>query len=585
VVTLSVLAVVALALGLAPRWVGAEAARRLRAAAAARDATAEWTALRYRFPATLELAGLVVLGARGDTLVRAEAAGARLGWGWPRPRLASLHLAGAECRLPGAPDPAADAEEAPPEDPGAAGSPVAPRVQAAARQLAAALFIPARRLPELTLERVRITRGDQGAWLDALALRQRRAGIELAATGALALADTVPFDAQLAWGHDDALSGRAAFEIPDPAGGPAEPLVLTLGGRCTQDRRGGSLRLAEGTRLTLGALAFTLAGEFRRAGPALRAEVRAEGVTDAMLRESLPRAVLGPLTGLAYTGAFDWDARLDLDLAAPDSVRFDARVLPHALALVPGGDLEPGLLVQPFQARIHLRDGIVTRDLAPGAPGYRPLAAIAPVLRDAVLTNEDGGFWWHRGFNTQAIQLAIADNMRAGRFRRGAGTITMQLVRNLWLGQRKTLARKGQEVALAWTLEHLARVPKERLLEVYLNIIEWGPGVHGAQEAARFYFDRDAADLTLEQSLFLATLVPSPRRWRTRFGADGALRPWVRAQMHFIGRKMQGKGWLEPGALVAADSLTITLAGPAAQAFLPADTLAAAAAPAAPPRP
>src|SRR6185295_3239368 len=160
-----------------------------------------------------------------------------------------------------------------------------------------------------------------------------------------------------------------------------------------------------------------------------------------------------------------------------------------------------------------------------------------------------GGFFRHRGFNTGAVQEAIGENLRSASFRRGAGTITMQLARNLWLGHERTLSRKGQEVVLAWMLEHLTGFSKERLLEIYLNIIEWGPGVHGADEAANFYFDKDAGSLSLDEALFLATLVPSPGRWRQRLDADGHLRSYVKAQMHFIGRAMVAKGWLAPESL------------------------------------
>jgi membrane peptidoglycan carboxypeptidase len=161
------------------------------------------------------------------------------------------------------------------------------------------------------------------------------------------------------------------------------------------------------------------------------------------------------------------------------------------------------------------------------------------------------------------MKQAIAENLKAGAYRRGAGTITMQLARNLYTGHARTLSRKGQEIVLAWILEHLAGVSKDRLLEIYLNIIEWGPGIHGADEAARFYFDRDAHDLTLDQSLFLATVIPSPSRWRGRFDAHGAARRYVKEQMHFIGRAMIAKGWLPPEALPPADSLRVELAGPA----------------------
>jgi len=208
--------------------------------------------------------------------------------------------------------------------------------------------------------------------------------------------------------------------------------------------------------------------------------------------------------------------------------------------------------------------GPVVRELAPESPSFRPLQRISPLLRESLLTNEDGGFYRHRGFNPSAIQGAIAENLRAGAFRRGAGTITMQLARNLYLGHRRTLSRKGQEVVLAWVLENLTGLSKDRLFEIYLNIIEWGPGVHGAVEAARYYFDKEPADLTLEEALFLTVLVPSPNRWRSRVDPEGALRPWAREQMAFIARKMESRGVLAPGLAPAAESLRVQLRGLAA---------------------
>ena len=123
-------------------------------------------------------------------------------------------------------------------------------------------------------------------------------------------------------------------------------------------------------------------------------------------------------------------------------------------------------------------------------------------------------------------------------------------------------------------LEHLTGLSKDRLLEIYLNIIEWGPGVHGADEAARFYFDKDAADLTLDEALLLTVVVPSPSRWRSRFDANGQLRPWARAQMAYIARKMVSRDWLTPEQVPTAEGLQVTLRGEAARAFAPADSSA-----------
>ncbi|HVP14365.1 MAG TPA: biosynthetic peptidoglycan transglycosylase, partial [Terriglobales bacterium] len=272
-------------------------------------------------------------------------------------------------------------------------------------------------------------------------------------------------------------------------------------------------------------------------------------------------------------GSFDYRLGLDLDLARPDSVRFDADVIPHGLALDPArSTLDLLELERPFTATIHLRDRVVTRELSPANPFFRPLDGIDSILVHAVLANEDGGFYHHRGFNTEAIKLAIAADVRAGAWRRGAGTVTMQLARNLWLGHERTLSRKAQEVVLAWALEHLADIPKRRLLEIYLNIVEWGPDVQGAAEAARYYFAQDPAHVGVDEALFLATVLPAPTRWRTRFAPDGTLRGFERAQMHFIGRAMVAKGWLDPALLPPRDSLRVELRGPARDVLFPPDT-------------
>src|SRR5262249_14431667 len=148
-------------------------------------------------------------------------------------------------------------------------------------------------------------------------------------------------------------------------------------------------------------------------------------------------------------GSWDWRASVDVDVSRPDSTRFTADVAPHGLVLDPAGSRLLAQLAGPFVAEIHVPpDRIVLRDLSDANPNFRALDRISPLLRFALLTNEDGGFYQHRGFNPGAIQSAMADNLRAGAFRRGAGTITMQLARNLFLGHRRTLSRKAQEVVM-----------------------------------------------------------------------------------------------------------------------------------------
>jgi hypothetical protein len=452
-------------------------------------------------------------------------------------------------------------------------------VRQRADALVRALLAPARSLPELHLLDVEIRRGNEPlVTLTAFDLSHDRDAVTLASTGTLRGESDVPFDLLLRWQRDNRLTARAELRLGEAVPPSPASLLVRVDGSVAQDRRTRELRIADGTVVRVGELAAGVVGRVSAKGPAFELAIAADHLTADGFRRSLPAALLGPLTGLELSGSFDWRAGFALDLAAPDSVRFHADVIPHGLVLDAARSRPSlGVLAGPFTAQIHLpHDRIVQRELSEANPHFRTLERISPFLRDGVLTNEDGGFWRHRGFNTEAIALAVAANLRAGSYKRGAGTITMQLARNLWLGHRRTLARKAQEVALAWLLEHQGGLSKERLLEIYLNIIEWGPDVHGADEAARYYFDEDASQLSLPEALFLTIVVPSPVKWRWRFAPDGTLRPFARQQMHFIAGKMSAKGWLAPELVLPADSLHVTLRGPARALFAARDTVAAA---------
>jgi hypothetical protein len=556
-------------------WLGG----RVHAFARSRGLEASWNRLSFQWPATVVLRGISLRHGGTGVIVfsadRAEAALApRLG-SW-RPRVARLVLGGARIVLPAETESASDASA----DDIAARSrtgPASPKVRAAAEQLVDALLLPARQLPELQLSDIDIVRGDSlFARLDALTLVHGAGGAQFAAVGLLAGDQHVPFDATLEWRADDRLSGRASCRIPDERG-DASPLALMFDGRVTQDRHAGVVRVEPGTRLTVGQAGLALDAEVDRAGPRFRLACEIDRLSADAVQQSLPRAVLGPLRDLAVSGSWDWRASVDVNVAELDSTHFSADVIPHGLSLdARGSRLRLSDLARPFVAAIHVPpDRIVYRDLSDSNENYRPLTRISPLLKAAVLTNEDGGFYQHRGFNPGAIQGAMADNLRAGAFRRGAGTITMQLARNLYLGHKRTLSRKAQEVVMAWVLEHLTGLSKDRLLEIYLNIIEWGPDVHGANEAAQYYFAKDASELSLDEALFLTVVIPSPARWRTRVDAYGQLRPWARSQMAYIARKMSDRQWLPPEQVPADSTLHVTLRGRAAELIAPRAAAAA----------
>lgn len=141
-----------------------------------------------------------------------------------------------------------------------------------------------------------------------------------------------------------------------------------------------------------------------------------------------------------------------------------------------------------------------------------PYARISPQLKRAVVAAEDDKFVDHEGFDWEGIQRAIEKNQKRGKPVAGGSTISQQLAKNLLLSPRKTLLRKGEEAIVTLWLELLW--DKRRILEVYLNVVEWGEGLFGAEAAARHYFGVAAAQLSAEQSARLAVMLPAPRRFQ-----------------------------------------------------------------------
>jgi monofunctional biosynthetic peptidoglycan transglycosylase len=138
-----------------------------------------------------------------------------------------------------------------------------------------------------------------------------------------------------------------------------------------------------------------------------------------------------------------------------------------------------------------------------------PLEKISPSVMRAVLAGEDANFFSHDGFDYEAIQKAAERNWEEGKFGRGASTITQQLAKNLYLSESKNPLRKAREALITRSLE--ANLSKWRILEIYLNVIEWGDGVYGVEAAAQTYFKSSAARLGPAQAAYLAAMIPNPR--------------------------------------------------------------------------
>jgi monofunctional biosynthetic peptidoglycan transglycosylase len=141
-----------------------------------------------------------------------------------------------------------------------------------------------------------------------------------------------------------------------------------------------------------------------------------------------------------------------------------------------------------------------------------PLKQIAPNMRLAVIASEDGNFFQHHGFDWDAIQKANDLNEKKERIKRGGSTITQQLAKNLYLSPARSYWRKGREAVITVFMELL--LPKDRILEIYLNSIEFGPGIFGIEEAAHHYFNCSARQLSLYQCCQLAAIIPAPLRYK-----------------------------------------------------------------------
>jgi len=166
--------------------------------------------------------------------------------------------------------------------------------------------------------------------------------------------------------------------------------------------------------------------------------------------------------------------------------------------------------------------GTRTLTIGPQSPYWTPIATVSRALVVCVVRAEDAKFFQHDGFDWDQVQDSLETDFEKGTYKRGGSTITMQLARNLFLWRAKSMPRKALEVYLTWRLEHT--LSKQRILELYLNTAEWGPGIYGIGEASRHYYAKPPSALTLGESAMLAAILPSPLRWNPQRAPQVAMR-------------------------------------------------------------
>jgi hypothetical protein len=291
------------------------------------------------------------------------------------------------------------------------------------------------------------------------------------------------------------------------------------------------------------------------------------------LFSSFPQGLFANLDGIRVSGNLSWHLNLFVDLAIPDSLKFETSLDRSKFSVQSYGNADLTKLNEPFVYTAYEHDQPVrTLIVGPENPDFRRLDQISHYLPVAVMTSEDGGFYQHRGFLPDAFRESMITNIKEKRFARGGSTISMQLIKNVFLNRNKTVARKVEEALIVWLIENQGLCTKERMMEVYLNVIEWGPMIYGANEASRFYFNKDASRLTLAEAIFMASIVPRPKWFRYSFDEYGHLRESNADFYRLVSEKMLNKGWITLGD---AEKLVhdVDLKGPARMLLKNSDTV------------
>ncbi|WP_017257475.1 transglycosylase domain-containing protein [Pedobacter arcticus] len=262
--------------------------------------------------------------------------------------------------------------------------------------------------------------------------------------------------------------------------------------------------------------------------------------------DAFPIGLFESLEGIKVNGKLNYMLDFYLDEAKPDGVVFSSGLTgADDFKIMKFGKVNFQKINNPFTYTPYEK-GKPVRDITvgPANPNYASLQSISPNMKNALISSEDPTFYSHKGFEEEAIRKSIATNFKAKSFKRGASTISMQLVKNVFLNRKKNLARKFEEILIVWLIENQKLTSKSRMYEVYLNIIEWGNNVYGIGEAAHYYFGKSPAELSVGESIYLASIVPKPKASLYKWQYDGSLKPFMSGYYASLGKLMAINGYI-----------------------------------------
>lgn len=281
------------------------------------------------------------------------------------------------------------------------------------------------------------------------------------------------------------------------------------------------------------------------------------------LFSSLPKGLFNNLEGIKTKGELSYHFLLDINLAQVDSMKLESELKERNFKIDNFGATNLNKMAGEFVYTAYERDMPVrTFSVGPSWEHFTPLDSISPLLQTAVMQSEDGAFYYHRGFLPDALREALIYDIKTKRFARGGSTITMQLVKNVFLNKRKNFARKLEEALIVWLIENQKLTSKARMYEVYLNIAEWGPLVYGIHEASAYYFNKRPSQLTAQECIFLASIIPKPKHFRNSFKENGQLKDHLNGYFKLIAGRLVKKGLITE---IEADSIRpeVTITGEA----------------------
>lgn len=286
------------------------------------------------------------------------------------------------------------------------------------------------------------------------------------------------------------------------------------------------------------------------------------------LFSSLPKDLFGNLEGIRVSGQLAYQFLLDIDFSRLDSLKLESELKEKGFRIQSHGKANLGKMSGEFEYTAYENGQPVrTFPVGPSWEHFMSLDSIPQRLQMSVMQSEDGAFFHHRGFLPDAMREALVYDLQKHRFARGGSTISMQLIKNVFLNRNKNIARKLEEALIVWLIETERLTSKERMLEVYLNIAEWGPMIYGIREAADFYFGKRPSQLSTEECIYLASIIPKPKHWRNSFTEDGRLKENQADYFSLIAERLVKKGIISEGEAAQIDISNVVLREETAKAL------------------